>query len=118
MDIYDRINNLLKDNLMTRRQLSIKTGISYNTLTAMFQRRSTNIDIETLKKIADYFDVTIDYLLGNESELNNKQSNISMLISEFNKIGVDIENLNNEEFNRIMNVVKSVINLLENQKKE
>lgn len=63
MDIYDRINKLLEEKKMTRTQLSKKTGVSYNTLTSLFSRRSKNIDIETLKKIALGLETSVEYLV-------------------------------------------------------
>lgn len=39
------------------------TGIAKSTLTAIYYERTKNPSFETMKKIADYFGVTIDELL-------------------------------------------------------
>lgn len=67
MDIYDRINKLLKEQKKTRKTLAEISGVSYNTLTSLFMRRSKNIEIETLKKLARGLNTTVDYLVtGND----------------------------------------------------
>lgn len=67
MDIYDRINLILKREKKNKRDLSRDLSVSYNTLSAMFQRRSTSVDVTTMKKIATYLNTTLEYLVtGNE----------------------------------------------------
>lgn len=63
MNIYERITFLLNEQQKTRKDLCRKTGISYSTLTSLFQRRSKLMHLETLQKIAEYLGVTIDYLV-------------------------------------------------------
>lgn len=67
MDLYDRINLILKHKKQTKSQLSEETHISYNTLMSLFHRRSKNMNHETISKIAEYLDVSVDYLLNGES---------------------------------------------------
>jgi transcriptional regulator with XRE-family HTH domain len=70
MDIYDRINAMLKRRSMTRKGLCDAAGISYSTLTSLFQRRSRNMRLETIRAIAEKLGVTVDYLvLGRESDV-------------------------------------------------
>ncbi len=63
MDIYDRIDYQLKSQRKTRKTLSKETGISYATISSLFQRRSAKMNMTTLIKIADFLGVTIDYLV-------------------------------------------------------
>jgi len=67
MDIYDRINVLLKERGITRKELADQTGISYQTLTSLFYRRSGNMSISTIRKIVEYFQISADYLIMGES---------------------------------------------------
>lgn len=64
MNIYTRINQLLREKKMTRKDLSVKTKISYNTLTSLFQRSSKNINLESMEKIANALNVSIDFLVS------------------------------------------------------
>lgn len=67
MDIYDRIELLLKRRRINKTQLCARTGVSYNTLSSLFKRRSKNIDLDTVRKIAPCLGTTIEYLVtGNE----------------------------------------------------
>ena len=63
MDIYDRITYQLKIQKKTRKALSETTQIPYATLSSLFQRRSKQMHLETMLKIADFLGVTIDYLV-------------------------------------------------------
>lgn len=69
MNIYDRINKLLKDKKVTRKDLAKETGISYQTLSSLFYRQSGNMSLTTIKSIAEYFQVSVDYLVMGESFL-------------------------------------------------
>lgn len=67
MNIYDRINLLLTQKGKTRKDLCNATGISYNTLTSLFQRQSQNMKLETIHLISSYLNVSVEYLInGNE----------------------------------------------------
>jgi len=71
MDIYERINALLKNKAMTRKDLCAATGLSYSTLTSLFQRKSKNMRLETIRAIAGVLSVSVDDLvLGPEAKPN------------------------------------------------
>ena len=53
MNIYDRITYLLSEQRKTRKDLCEKTGIPYSTLSSLFQRRSEQMSLETLQKMAE-----------------------------------------------------------------
>ncbi len=60
---------MLKDKGLTKRALCEGAGISYNTLASLFKRRSSRIEIDTLRKIADFLGTTIEYLTTGKEEL-------------------------------------------------
>lgn len=67
MDIYDRINEILKREKKSKRELSKVLEMPYSSLNSLFQRRSTSVDVTTMKKIATYLNTTLEYLVtGNE----------------------------------------------------
>lgn len=66
MNMYDRIDTLLKEKRINKRQLSLDLDIPYTTLVSMFKRKSTSVDIETIKKIANILDVDLDFLATGE----------------------------------------------------
>lgn len=68
MDLYDRLQEILKEKKISKRKLCLDLYIPYTTFANMFQRRSKSISVETLKKIATYLDTTIEYLAsGNQA---------------------------------------------------
>jgi transcriptional regulator with XRE-family HTH domain len=74
MTISDRISDLLKKQNKSRKDLSDATGISYHTLTSLFQRQSDNMNLSTLQSIADFLNVPVEYLItGNTSRMLLKE---------------------------------------------
>ena len=68
MSMYDRIEELLKEQKLKKTDISRAIGVPYSTIASMFQRRSMGVDVETIKKIAQYLGTTVEYLVtGNEA---------------------------------------------------
>lgn len=66
----DRIKDLRKKNKITQSDLSSIIGYSQS-LIANWERDERDPDTETLVKLADYFNVSTDYLLGREDYYGN-----------------------------------------------
>ena len=58
-----RIKSLRKAKKLTQVKMSIDLNISQNTL-SRYETGEREADYKTLIKIADYFNVSVDYLLG------------------------------------------------------
>lgn len=67
ISVYAIFEELLKKHNTTAYQVSKATGISSASMTDWKKGRYT-LKTDKLKKIADYFGVTVDYLLGNEEQ--------------------------------------------------
>ena len=61
----DRLKELLETENVTQYALSKKIGISQSAVSNWLSGKKEPC-IESLWKIADYFDVTVDYLIGRE----------------------------------------------------
>jgi len=59
----ERIAYLREKHKMKQEELAAKLGISRASL-SHYEKQRRQPDYKTLKKIADYFDVTIDYIIG------------------------------------------------------
>lgn len=59
----ERLKNLRKSNKITQKQISIDTEMSERNYQDL-EYGKNNPSYETLLKLADYFDVSIDYLVG------------------------------------------------------
>lgn len=64
MDMYDRIDELLKEKNISRRKLAIMAGVPPTTLQSAFSRKTVNLSHDTIKKIADALGVPVADLAG------------------------------------------------------
>lgn len=58
-----RIENLREKEKITQKNLAVKLGIARTTYSG-YENGAREPDLETLKKIADYFEVSTDFLVG------------------------------------------------------
>ena len=63
MKFSTRLENLLEERNLTQKFLSSELNIAPSTLNG-YLRRNREPDFETLIKLAEFFSVSIDYLLG------------------------------------------------------
>lgn len=67
MNFISRIEELLKNRRIQKNKMLSDLNLSVNSFTN-WKNRGTVPSGDTLQKIADYFGVTVDYLLGKEQE--------------------------------------------------
>ncbi|MDR2558065.1 MAG: helix-turn-helix domain-containing protein, partial [Oscillospiraceae bacterium] len=75
IDFSSRLQGLLKETNTTRQQLAIAIGVSHQSVT-QWQSGQTIPDILKFKKIAEYFDVSYDYLLGDSKSKKNENERV------------------------------------------
>lgn len=97
MDFMKILDQLLKRNGISAHKMSVDLGLNKNAVT-QWRDRGTVPNGETLIKLADYFDVSTDYLLGRAQK---KETPAAPLSSE------ETELL--EKFNAFSGIVKSHI---------
>lgn len=73
MTIYQRIQELAKIRKISIRQLEQTLNFSNGTI----RKWKNTAPIGRLSQVADYFDVTVDYLLGKEENRNEKKPDLS-----------------------------------------
>lgn len=75
MLFYDKIDYLCRVNKINRKQMCEGIELSYNTYNSMLRRKSTNITLDVIEKIANFFNVSVDYLVRDEiNDPNFKQA--------------------------------------------
>ncbi len=92
----DRLQNLIKSNNITQKELAYKLNVKRGSVSNWVTNRRFP-DAETLIKIADYFHVTIDFLLRGDNdsfkkdydEINNLHKRY-LDLNEDNKELIDI----------------------------
>lgn len=96
MSILNRIRDLREDKDLTQSDVAKATGIDQKTL-SNYETGKTNPDSYVIIRLAEFFDVSADYLLGRESEDSKKINNIKKRLldiqKELNSILNDIKNL-------------------------
>ena len=69
IDSKEKLRELRRKNKLTQNELAIKLNVSNGTI-AMWETNRRQPDIMTIKSIASFFNVSIDYLVGRESDKN------------------------------------------------
>lgn len=67
-DLYNAIETLCVKKGITITTLCKESGASRGSLTDLKMGRKQSLSADTLSKIAGYFNVSVDYLLGNEEK--------------------------------------------------
>lgn len=74
--MYEIFEQLLQKNGVTAYKVSKETGITQSTLSDWKRGRSTPKS-DNMKKIADYFGVTVDYLMTGIKEAEKKEAKLT-----------------------------------------
>lgn len=69
-DFSQRLKELRKERKLTQKQLAESLGIATSTI-IKYERGEREPNIQNIKRFANYFNVTVDYLLGFDDEFNN-----------------------------------------------
>ncbi len=72
-----RLKELRQDKNITQGKLAEKLGLSRSTI-AMYEIGGSEPDLETLKNIASFFNVSVDYLMGREQKVDNNVAGVQM----------------------------------------
>lgn len=67
-EMYEIIDSLLDERGISGAQMSSDLGMSRSFMTELRKGRAKSIKLETAQKIAEYFGVSLDYLLGQDAE--------------------------------------------------
>lgn len=94
MELGNILAQLRKEKKLSQRELAISLGVS-NGAVAMWETNRRQPDLEMLIKIAHFYNVSIDYLLGNIQVLSNtKTQNLSSIELKLIKYYQNVLNIN------------------------
>ena len=88
-DFSTVFKNLRKDNNLTQAELAKKLGVAPSTV-GMYERGQREPDFETLEKIANYFSVNMNTLLGKENETDIASGSLGIKIPVLGKVAAGI----------------------------
>lgn len=66
MDFLNKLDDLMASHGFNKHTLSMACGIPYTTIDAWYKKGYSNAKLSTIQKLADFFGVTIDYLMREE----------------------------------------------------
>lgn len=78
----DTLRSFRTLNRMTQKELADKLSISPSTI-GMYEQNRRTPDIETLTRISQIFDTSVDFLLGNEKSGGNNYANFQLYDESF-----------------------------------
>jgi HTH-type transcriptional regulator, competence development regulator len=122
----ETIAKLRKEKGLSQYELADRLGFSRGKL-SNYEQGSRQPDYDTLKKIADYFDVSIDHLLGREEKVKTKEDSLEEVNKLVKEYGIeqfgffDIEkwrNLSQEDIEEIKKHFEYVVFQAKQRNKE
>ncbi|AFK85862.1 MULTISPECIES: helix-turn-helix domain-containing protein [Thermoanaerobacterium] len=124
--LKDKLKTLRNEKKLTQRELAKLLNLSPSTI-AMYEIGQRFPDPETLQKIADFFDVSVDYLLGRTDKRNIDTSNDvdERLHKVMQELGPDVllafydlPNMTDEEKENVITLLEVIKAKREKQKKK
>ena len=101
----ERLQDLLVENELSRLQLSKKIGISFETLNGYFNK-GFYPELSVAIKIADYFDCSLQYLIGLTEDYQTNDKNDLSFIDTIKKL-LNENNLSIEKLMKALDMSES-----------
>lgn len=90
-----KIKKLREQNKYTQEDVANYLGVAPQTV-YKYEKEINEPDLSTISKLADFFNVSVDYLLGRDT----------MQIAASTKNGIDLSDICDEDKDTIMNIVR------------
>lgn len=74
MTLIEKIEYLLKENDINKRQLSVQAKIPYNTIRNFWIQGVDKMQLPTFRKLCDYFNVTMDSMAFDDRQIEYKSA--------------------------------------------
>lgn len=103
--LYERISELCKRKGTTPSRMCLDLGMSKSTVSDLKSGRKTGVSAVTAQKIATYFDVSVGYLLGEETEKAPAEAGKRVVTDEDIKFALfrGRENVTDEMYQEVRN---------------
>ena len=124
--IGDKLKNLRKRKNITQKDIADYLGVSPSAI-GLYEQNRREPDLETVKKIADFFNVSVDYLLDRTDKRNIDTSNDvdERLHKVMQELGPDVllafydlPNMTDEEKENVITLLEGIKAKREKQKKK
>ena len=105
-DLYTRLEELCKQKGVNITEMCKESGVNRGTLTDLKMGRRKFLSYESLKKLADYFNVSVEYIAG-KTELKEKSPVASDEAVKVALFGGDTE-VTEEMWQEVMNYAEYI----------
>lgn len=107
--LYERITTLCEEKGVSRSRMCLDVGLSKSTMSDMKNGRTKSVSTATAQKIASYFGVSVDYLLGKEDK-KEKPTVQDDGLSENQRILMEFaKSVPDEKAEMVLRVMKSIV---------
>lgn len=106
--LYNRIQALCSDKGVSGSRMCLDLGLSKSTLSDIKAGRKKGISTTTAQKIATYFDVSVGFLLGEESE-KEKPAEIDGLSENMHALIEFARSVPEDKAAMVLRVMKSIL---------
>lgn len=103
MNFLEKLDNLMIEHDLNKSALSKLCGIPYTTIDGWYKKGCEDIRLSTLKKLATYFNTSLDYWAYDENEEDIKLSNDRQKFIE------NVFQLDDFKFQMVNRIVNSVL---------
>lgn len=104
--LYENIKSLCDEKEIKPGKMCTDIGISKSTMTDLKNGRRTGVSLETAQKIADYFGVSVDRVLGSEQKEKPTTENGSGLSPVKKQAWELIKNMDDETLRKFIAAAK------------
>lgn len=111
MKLTEKLDMLMKERGITKADLARESGIPYTTITSLYDKGYENVKLSTLKKLADYFNCSLDFIADDNVDIRNER--MPTTIAAHLPEGVE---LTDEEMKQINDFIQFIISKREQQK--
>lgn len=74
MNMLDKLDTLLYERGLNKHLLAEQSGLPYSTIVGIYRKDYTKIKLPTLRALADFFEVSIDFLARDELDVTQRRS--------------------------------------------
>lgn len=108
MNFLDKLDFLMKEKNLNKNTLSQASGIAYTTIDGWYKKGYENAKLSGILKLANFFNVSLDYLIRNEitDKYYGKSNDFNIKYDEINHIKKyrNLDNHGKEAVNSILEV--------------
>ena len=110
--LYEKIQELCKENKINITIMCKETGVGRSTISELKKGRTKKLSAGNLTKLAEFFNVSMDYLLGrNEVEIETgekKEATLDEILNHVDGLAFSGQPMKPESVKMLKNIIKEI----------